>query len=68
MCNRLGLEPRQVLFVGDSIKADVIGPGAIGALSMPIAEFERSFAGGASFYAPRPIVDLFDRLIEAKGG
>lgn len=68
VCNRLGLEARQVLFVGDSMKADVIGPAAIGALSMPIAEFERSFAGGASFYAPRPIVDLFDRLIEAKGG
>jgi HAD superfamily hydrolase (TIGR01549 family) len=66
VCNRLGLEPHRVLFVGDAMREDVIGPGAIGALSMPIAEFERSFAGGASFYAPRPIVDLFDRLIEAK--
>lgn len=66
VCNQLGLEPRQVLFVGDSMKADVIGPAAIGAFSMPIAEFEQSFATGASFYAPRPIVDLFDRIIEAK--
>lgn len=68
VCNQLGLEPHQVLFVGDSMQADVIGPAAIGALSMPIAEFERSFAAGASFYAPRPIVDLFARIIEAKTG
>lgn len=68
VCNQLGLEPRQVLFVGDALQADVIGPAAIGAFSMPIAEFERSFAAGASFYAPRPIVDLFDRLTEAKAG
>lgn len=68
VCNQLGLEPRQVMFVGDSMQADVIGPAAIGAFSMPIAEFERSFAAGASFYAPRPIADLFDRIIGAKAG
>ena len=66
VCNQLGLEPRQVLFVGDAMREDVIGPAAIGAFSMPIAEFERSFSAGASFYAPRPIVDLFFRIIEAK--
>lgn len=68
VCNRLGVEPRQVLFVGDAMQADVIGPNAIGAFSMPIAEFERSFAAGASFYAPHPIADLFDRIIAAKVG
>lgn len=66
VCNRLGLEPRQVLFVGDSMQADVAGPNAIGASSMPIAEFERSFAAGASFYAPHPIAALFERIIAAK--
>ncbi|MGX1742267.1 HAD-IA family hydrolase [Bosea sp. NPDC055353] len=66
VCNRLGLEPRQVLFAGDSMSADVVGPSAIGSFSMPIAEFERSFACGASFYAPHPIAALFDRIIAAK--
>jgi HAD superfamily hydrolase (TIGR01509 family) len=66
VCNRLGLEPRQVLFAGDSMSADVVGPSGIGSFSMPIAEFERSFAAGASFYAPHPIAALFDRIIAAK--
>lgn len=66
VCNRLGLEPRQVMFVGDSMQADVVGPSAIGSFSMPIAEFERSFEAGASFYAPHPIAALFDRIIAAK--
>lgn len=66
VCNRLGLESRQVMFVGDSMQADVAGPNAIGAFSMPIAEFERSFADGASFYAPPPIAALLDRIIAAK--
>lgn len=66
VCNQLGLEPRQVLFVGDSMQADVIGPSTIGAFSMPIAELERSFAAGASFYAPNPVAALFDRIIAAK--
>lgn len=66
VCNQLGLEPRQVMFVGDSMQADVAGPNAIGAFSIPIAEFERSFAHGASFYAPHPIAALFDRIIAAK--
>lgn len=66
VCNRLGLEPRQVMFIGDSMQADVAGPNAIGAFSMPIAEFERSFADGASFYAPPPIAALLDRIIAAK--
>lgn len=68
VCNRLGLEPRQVMFVGDSMQADVAGPNAIGAFSMPIAEFERSFAAGASFYAPHPVAGLFGRIVEAKAG
>jgi HAD superfamily hydrolase (TIGR01509 family) len=66
VCNRLGLEPRRILFVGDSMQMDVVGPSAIGSFSMPIAEFERSFAGGASFFAPHPVATLFGRIIEAK--
>lgn len=68
VCSQLGLNPGQVLFVGDAMQADVIGPSMIGAFSMPVAEFERSFVAGASFYAPHPIAALFDRIIAAKAG
>ncbi|MGO4405202.1 hypothetical protein AB4Z10_13190 [Bosea sp. RAF48] len=66
LCRQLGLQPGQVLFVGDAMQADVIGPSTIGAFSMPISEFERSFASGSSFYAPHPVTQLFQRLSAAK--
>lgn len=66
VCSQVGLEPGQMLFVGDAMIADVMGPRTIGAFSMPIDEFERSFAAGASFYAPSPVAELFQRLIAAK--
>jgi HAD superfamily hydrolase (TIGR01549 family) len=66
VCIQLGLLPAQVLWVGDSMKADVIGPSMIGAFSMPISEFERSYANGVSFYAPRQVAAVFERLAAAE--
>ncbi|MGO4175917.1 HAD-IA family hydrolase [Bosea sp. TAF32] len=66
VCGELGLRPREVLFVGDTLHADVIGPSTIGAFAMPISEFERSFEGGASFFAPHLIAELFGRIKRAE--
>jgi FMN phosphatase YigB (HAD superfamily) len=66
VCGELGLLPSELLFVGDTLNADVNGPSAIGAFAMPISEFERSLASGPSFFAPRLIVELFDRITRAK--
>lgn len=63
-CSQLGLKPSEVLFVGDALYADVIGPSTINAFSMPVSEFERSLSG-ASFYAPHPITQLFERIFAA---
>jgi HAD superfamily hydrolase (TIGR01509 family) len=40
VCDRLGLEPAEILFVGDTPSADVEGPRAIGMPAMLIADFE----------------------------
>lgn len=62
VCNQLGLAPSEVLFTGDSLPADVVGPSAIGSYSMPITEFERSIEHGPSFYAPYPVARLFELI------
>lgn len=66
--NELDLRPSEVLFVGDSLEADVVGPGAAGAIAMPIAEFEASYSTRASFYAPPAVAQLFERIATAKAG
>jgi HAD superfamily hydrolase (TIGR01509 family) len=40
VCNRLGLRPAEVLFVGDTLSADIEGPRRIGMPAMFISEFE----------------------------
>lgn len=68
VCGQLGLLPSQVLFVGDTLEADVIGPSTIGAFAVPVSEFEQSFAGGASIYAPHLVAQVFNRIVAAKTG
>ena len=40
VCDRLGFQPAEILFVGDTPSADVEGPKAIGMPAMLISEFE----------------------------
>ena len=40
VCDRLGLQPAEIQFVGDTMSADVAGPRAIGMSAMLISEFE----------------------------
>ncbi|WP_331489888.1 HAD family hydrolase [Bosea sp. NBC_00550] len=61
VCQRLNLEPHQVLFVGDSIDADVIGPRNTGLFAMHIDEFESGFTEGAAPEAPKPVIELLER-------
>jgi len=42
VCDRLGLQPAEILFVGDTPAADIEGPCAIGMSAMLISEFEAS--------------------------
>lgn len=65
---QLNLLPAQVLFVGDSLEADVLGPRAAGAFAMLIDEFEASLVGQASPHAPRQITDLFERIAATNQG
>lgn len=44
VCDKLGLPPAEILFVGDTPSADIDGPKAIGMSSMHISEFVRTFA------------------------
>lgn len=60
-CQQLGLEPDQVLFVGDSLEADVQGPQAAGLFAMHIDAFESALAKGADPAAPGAIAELFKR-------
>lgn len=62
VCRLLGLEPDQVLFVGDSLEADVHGPQAAGLFGMHIDEFEAGLAKGADPATPRAIAELFKRV------
>ena len=65
VCDRLGLQPAEILFVGDTPSADVEGPRAIGMPAMLIADFEaygdgeavkaelaRAFAATEASYQP----------------
>jgi HAD superfamily hydrolase (TIGR01509 family) len=40
VCDRLGLQPAEILFVGDTPSADIDGPQAIGMSAMHISDFE----------------------------
>lgn len=67
VCSRFGLAADQILFVGDTMEADILGPRAIGMPSMSIADFEAALAGLSSgstlAQTPSlPIRQLLDRL------
>lgn len=61
VCRQLGLEPDQVLFVGDSLEADVHGPQAAGLFGMHIDAFETGLARGADSATPSAVAELFKR-------
>lgn len=69
VCEQLGLSPEQILFVGDTPEADVIGPQAAGMHAMTISSFQAMLKHGAdhlpstSEQAPVPVRQLLDRLI-----
>lgn len=62
VCAKLQMIPSQVLFVGDSLEADVLGPRAAGLLAMPIGEFEGALAHGAAGPLPPAVMELLDGL------
>ena len=61
VCERLGLEPHQVLFVGDTVEADVDGPRKAGLFAMHIDAFEAGLARGIAPGAPQPVAELLER-------
>ena len=70
VCEQLGLLPEQILFVGDTPEADVLGPQAVGMHAMTISSFQAALEQGAdhrhpaSEQVPLPVRQLLDRLIE----
>ncbi|HEV7318791.1 MAG TPA: HAD-IA family hydrolase [Ensifer sp.] len=62
VCRQLGLAPDQVLFVGDSLEADVHGPQAVGLFAMHIDAFESGLAKGGDPALPRAIAELLERV------
>lgn len=65
VCDRLNLEPHQVLFVGDTVEADVTGPRNAGLFAMHVDEFESGIAQGAAPGAPKPVTELVERAAAA---
>lgn len=61
VCSQLGLEPDQVVFVGDSLEADVHGPQAAGLFALHIDAFEAGLAKKDSSGVPGAIAELFKR-------
>jgi HAD superfamily hydrolase (TIGR01509 family) len=67
VCVRFGLPAEQILFVGDTLKADILGPRAIGMPSMSISDFEAALSGQSSGPSlagtpSHPIRQLLDRV------
>lgn len=62
LCRQLGLEPNQILFVGDSLEADVHGPQNAGLFGMHIVQFEAALAQGAAPAAPLAVAELIKRI------
>lgn len=61
VCSQLGLEPDQVVFVGDSLNADVHGPQAAGLFAVHIDTFEAGLAKKNGSGVPGAIAELFKR-------
>lgn len=66
VASQLDLKISQILFVGDRMEEDVLGPVAAGASAMPIEEFAMSFNGAPSVYAPANVRELFGRISAAR--
>lgn len=68
VCEQLGLSADQILFVGDSLEADVHGPQAVGMHAMTIRSFQAVLKHGPDHLpltneqVPLPVRQLFDRL------
>ncbi|MCV9938249.1 HAD family hydrolase [Boseaceae bacterium BT-24-1] len=67
VCARFGLPAEQILFVGDTLEADILGPRAIGMPAMSIADLEAALSGQSSGSSlaetpSLPIRQLLDRL------
>jgi HAD superfamily hydrolase (TIGR01549 family) len=62
VCAKLQLTPSQILFVGDTLEADVLGPRTAGLFAISIEEFESAFGKGHAASVPPPVAELFDRL------
>ena len=62
VCRRLSLQPDQILFVGDSVEADVHGPQAAGLLAIHIEEFEAAVAQANDREIPEAIANLVKRV------
>ena len=69
VCKQLSLSAEQILFVGDTPEADVLGPRAVGMHAMSIRCFEAALEQGSDHLLPRseqislPVRQLLDRLI-----
>lgn len=68
VASQLGLKLSQILFVGDRMEEDVLGPIDAGAPAMPIGEFEAAFGSWPSIFAPPNIVRFFERFEAVKAG
>ena len=68
VASQLDLKISQILFVGDRMEEDVLGPIAAGASAMPIEEFAMSLNGAPSIYAPANVRELFGRISAARVG
>lgn len=68
VCERLNLSAEQILFVGDTPEADVLGPQAVGMHAMTISSFQAALERGSdhlpptSEQVPQPVRQLLDRL------
>ncbi|SEG69311.1 HAD-IA family hydrolase [Bosea lathyri] len=62
VCRQLGLKPDEVLFVGDSLEADVRGPRAASLFAMHIDQFEAALAQRFAQAAPLAVTELFERI------
>jgi HAD superfamily hydrolase (TIGR01549 family) len=63
VCAQLGLEPKHVLFVGDRLEEDVLGPQRAGLFTMHIDEFESALVRGPAQATPSAIAELVERVV-----
>lgn len=68
VCEQLSLSAEQIMFVGDTPEADVLGPQAVGMHAMTISSFQAALERGADHIPPTneqvplPVRQLLDRL------